>query len=211
MTTAVALALLAPAPEHHTPRPPAAPASRSDRRQLLWQSDRLLEQVEQLRLQGRRHLPEPLRRELESLATSVSPEVGAPRPATVAAAHRFALALQWRLLRAAPRPRSRSRLLTGGGRWKVLELPAGGRDDAWLELAELTVERALDRWRLVHDRATAAAHQGSRRASLRLWRQTDAAWANYWHLAQQLRDELHRCRAHRESYASRDGANQTIE
>ena len=93
-------------------RPATPPAPRPSRRPLLGRSDQLLEQVEQLRLHGRRRLPDPLRQALESLASSVSAGVDATRPTTAAAAHRFALALQWRLLRTAPR--SRRRPLAGG-------------------------------------------------------------------------------------------------
>jgi hypothetical protein len=164
------------------------------RRQLLRRSDALIDHIEQLRLRGRTRVPAALRRALAALANDVYTGARPPQvPATAAAAHRFVLALQSRLLRSSVRGRRRLVAAGVGGRsavtWLELELPAGERDAAWRELADLTVERALDRWRLVRDRAATAARRHHTRDARRLWCQQQAAWANYWRLAEQLRDE----------------------
>jgi hypothetical protein len=70
---------------------------------------------------------------------------------------------------------------------KALALPsvlADGIDDAWLELALVTVERAFDRWAWAqhHAARTAFKHQDVRQAVVLLL----AAWSNYWQLAEEL-------------------------
>jgi hypothetical protein len=159
----------------------------TDRRGLLAYSDALLEHVEQLRLQDRAWLPAHLRHQLTWLATSVTNGQAAAVPVQTPAAHGWLLDLQRWLLRGR-RPRHR-RLLVGARStetWLELELPAGGPDPERRTLARLTVQRALDRFHLVQRAATLAARQGRLCDAMRSWRQTSAAWANYWRLATEL-------------------------
>jgi hypothetical protein len=58
--------------------------------------------------------------------------------------------------------------------------PGGASDDAWLELIEYTVERALDRWCYAQQHAVRAAQERSKpHVALAVAR---TAWSNYWEL-----------------------------
>jgi hypothetical protein len=154
------------------------------RRQLLKFSDELLNAVEVRRLHDHDDVPSQLRDRIIRLATLVSDET-MPAPTRLADAHRYLLALQERLLPGATVLRRRVR---GPHDWKNLELPpyAGEVTPDWTELAQLTVERALDRWQFVNGRARTAGRRGDTAATLCLFRESQAAWANYWRLAEEL-------------------------
>jgi hypothetical protein len=166
--------------------------SPNDRRQLLHHSDALMEHVEQLRLGNRSRLPIELQQSLARVAEDVYGRESNRRPPTTPAdAHRYLFAVQSRLLKA-PIRTARQPIVTrrhgqGTETWMELELPAGEHDAAWWELAELRVERTLDRFQVVRGQAVAMARRGNRDHAARLWRKAEVAWANYWRLAEQLR------------------------
>jgi hypothetical protein len=113
-------------------------------------------------------------------------------PTTTADAHRFLFALQGSLLGTST-PTRRRPIVSSSRRvaddtWKVIELPAGRGHAEWRELAELTVQRTLDRFQLVRGQAVHLAREGKREQAARLWLQVEAAWANYWRLSEQLRE-----------------------
>jgi hypothetical protein len=168
-------------------------ARTSASRELLHRSDALMDAVEQLRTLDRTRVPKQIRDAMAQLAWDVYGREHDRRvPTTTADAHRFLFAPQGRLL-GTPTPTRRrpivgsSRRVTGDA-WKVIELPAGDRDVEWRKLAGLTVQRALDRFQLVRGQAVHLARQGKREQAARLWLQVEAAWANYWRLAEQLRE-----------------------
>ena len=164
------------------------------RRGLLDASDQILNEVEELRLDNQRHVPEPLKRSIENLQLKVGRSDAPLSPSTLRSAHELVLAVQHGLLGSNPRsgtPRthpgraagqSTMRRLEGGETWKLLTLPppSSATEGAWIELVDGTVERALDRWSYAQHHATRATRErsGARRALAR----AAAAWANYWEL-----------------------------
>lgn len=170
-----------------------AEAAEVHRRWLLAESDRLLDRLEELRLQGDRALPEALAEAVRRLHLRLG-QARVGRPRTVAGAQELVFAAQQRLMDANPRNRQPRRAagrpggspvvarLEGGVTWKFLTLPPRPpeADEDWQKLVELTVERALDRWCLAQDRAVAAAR--AREGALAAISQAQAAWANYWEL-----------------------------
>src|SRR5438270_12578382 len=124
------------------------------RRSFLAESDELLDRVEELRLAEERLLPERLREAIRGLQLRLGRRDPVPAPATLTAAHELVLAVQQRLMTANPRvslPRTHPgrasgqpvmARITGGGRWKLLTLPApgSGPEAEWLTLVEATVE-----------------------------------------------------------------------
>jgi hypothetical protein len=172
----------------------------SRRRLLMAESDRLLEQVESLRLIDEEDAPHSLREAIRMLQVRLGRKDPPVPPATLHAAHDLVFAVQQRLMAANPkhpRPnRHRGRaegqpIITRvyeGRLWKVLTLPTqpnGAADDQWLDLVDATVERAWDRWCYAQQHAARAArsrHQpGTALAVARI------AWTNYWELGEEAR------------------------
>lgn len=169
------------------------------RRELLAASDRLLDQVEELRLADREDTPPALEQAIAELERRLGQSARSGRAASLQAAHDLVFAVQERLLalnRHAPAPRQHAGRAAGsaailsigdGGRWKVLVLPARPDDPEqepeWRERARATLERALDRWEYAHHHAALAIRRGvdARPAAERL----HAAWQNYWDLYQE--------------------------
>jgi hypothetical protein len=170
-------------------------AAERHRREMLRASDDLLGEIELLRLHGRRQLPDPLRRALWALqlrAGRADPVV----PASVRAAQNLVFGLQQRLMAANPRrpdsgahpgrPAGMPAItpIRPGIEWKLLVLPPGGaagREPAWLELIEASVERAFDRWAYANFHARRAVRdQKNAAAALAVMR---VAWNNYFDLA----------------------------
>src|SRR5579859_7933895 len=172
----------------------------SRRRTLMDESDRLLEEVESLRLADAVHAPDSLREAIQLLQRRLGRTDPPLPPATLHAAHDLVFAVQQRLMAANPkhpRPnRHRGRaegqpILTrvyDGRLWKVLALPTppnGSADEEWLDLVDATVERAWDRWCYAQQHAVRAARSrqqpGTALAVARI------AWANYWDLGEEAR------------------------
>jgi hypothetical protein len=173
------------------------------RRLLLEESDQVLEKVEQLRLAEARAVPASLRRAIAVLQARLGRQEPPPPPATLRAAHSMVFAVQQRLMAANPRnPGTRAhpgraagaprmQAVRAGARWKVLTLPprpAAGDPGLWLELADATVERALERWAYAQFHAVRAARENGQ-AGLEL-AVARVAWANYF----ELRSEAARLR-----------------
>jgi acetyl-CoA synthetase len=172
-------------------------AAEDHRRRMLAESDRILEQVEELRLADQRLCPPLLAEAIRSLLLGLG-RLPADRPRTVRAAHHMVFAVQGRLMAANPRqPRPRAQpgrptgvprltVLRQGGAWKFLALPPPppGVEPAvvadWRHLVELTVGRALDRWACAQDQAVQAAR--ARHGAGRAVHRAHAAWRNYWEL-----------------------------
>ena len=174
-----------------------AEAEDSHRRQMLAESDTLLDQVEELRLAAQGACPPALAEAIRSLQLRLG-RVDAYDPRTVRAAHRLVFAVQARLMAANPRnPQPRAELdrpsgqptiaiLRQGGAWKFLALPPRppstepSAQGEWRQLLELTVQRALDRWACAQDEAVDAARTGD--GAVRALSRARAAWRNYWDL-----------------------------
>lgn len=190
---------LAPGAEHHD--------SEARRRVLMDESDRLLEEVESLRLADEEDAPLDLREAIQLLQKRLG-RVDPPMPAaTLHAAHDLVFAVQQRLMAANPNnPRPNRHLGRPSGQplvtrvkddklWKLLTLPppSGASDDEWLELVDCTVERAWDRWCYAQQQAVRAARIRNRpHVALAVAR---IAWNNYWELhleAQAIRTRLAR-------------------
>jgi hypothetical protein len=170
------------------------------RRELLRQSDELLEDVEVLRLGDRRRAPKRLGEAIEKLQVDAGRGEASIAPATLRTAHELVLSVQYRLMSGNPRNRMTGthlgrgvgqatvRALAGGGTWKHLVLPpiAPAATVEWRSLVEATLERALDRWSYTqHHAALAAREQSGAKQALARAR---VAWTNYW----ELREEAER-------------------
>src|SRR4029077_2282418 len=142
------------------------------RRSLMAESDGLLDDVERLRRDDRDDVPQQLRDAICSLQVRLGRSDPPLAPATLHAAHDLVFAVQQRLMAANPKhPRPNRHagrpggqpiitVVRDGGLWKLLTLPpppGSGPDDAWMELVECTVERALDRWCYAQQHAVRAA------------------------------------------------------
>ena len=165
-----------------------------DRLELLTESDHLLDEVEELRLQDRVRVPERLGAAIERLQVKAGRGDASVAPATLRSAHELVLSVQYRLMAGNPRNRvtgthlgrgagqSTLRTLAVGGTWKHLVLPPIGAEPTpeWRALVEATLDRALDRWAYTQHHATQAARErsGARQALAR----ARVAWANYWEL-----------------------------
>jgi hypothetical protein len=162
------------------------------------ESDRLLDEVESLRLDDHQTAPEPLREAIRSLQLRLGRTDPPVPPATLHAAHDLVFAVQQRLMAANPNhPRPHRHHGRPSGQpvmtrvhdeklWKLLTLPAapnGVADDEWLELVACTVERAWDRWCYAQQHSVRAARShvkpGLALAVARI------AWSNYWELHQE--------------------------
>jgi hypothetical protein len=168
-------------------------SSERRRRQLLAESDQVLEAVEELNLADRREVP----RALQLAVVELQRRLGRPDPghlATVQAAHHLVFAVQQRLMAANPKnPHPRPHLgrqggqpqfaATPGGAWKFLTLPprpTGTTEEQWLDMLQDTVDRACDRWAYAQHQALRAARE--RRPVEPALALARAAWANYWEL-----------------------------
>jgi len=164
------------------------------RRELLMESDHLLDEVEELRLRDRSRVPEELGAAIERLQLRAGRGDASIAPATLRSAHELVLSVQYRLMSGNPRNRvtgthlgrgagqATVRALAGGGSWKHLVLPplATAPTPEWRTLVEATLERALDRWAYTQHHAAQAARErsGARQALAR----ARVAWRNYWEL-----------------------------
>lgn len=180
--------------------------SESRRRVLMEESDRLLDEVESLRLADAEQAPLDLRAAIQLLQQRLGRKDPPLPPATLHAAHDLVFAVQQRLMAANPNnPRPNRHHGRPGGQpmmtrvrdeklWKLLTLPPPtgvSEDDEWLELVESTVERAWDRWCYAQQHAVRAARAANRpQVALAVAR---IAWSNYWELhleAQVIRARL---------------------
>jgi hypothetical protein len=165
------------------------------RRSLLCASDELLGEVEELRLDERRELPEPLREAIRGLQLRLGRPDPPVAPSTVRAAHDLVFAVQQRLMAANPRtlqPRSHPgrgsgqpivTKVAGGSTWKLLVLPGeppAGPTQEWMDLVRATVERAWDRWAYAQHHAVRSARE--RRHAPAALARARLAWRNYWEL-----------------------------
>lgn len=173
-------------------------ATETRRKNLLAESDFLLEDVEMLRLEDKTEAPPRLREAIHALQLRLGRRNPAVPPATLHAAHDLVFAVQQRLMAANPNlPRPNRHTGRPGGQpivtvvkddrvWKVLTLPSppnGSADAEWLDLVECTVERAWDRWCYAQQQAVRAAREHFK-AHLAV-AVTRAAWSNYWELLQE--------------------------
>jgi hypothetical protein len=181
-------------------RTPRSDPTDGRRRELLQQSDELLEDVEVLRLGDRRRVPERLSSAIERLQLNAGRGEASIAPATLRSAHELVLSVQYRLMSGNPRNRvvgthlgrgvgqATVRALVGGGSWKHLVLPPIGQlgTAEWRTQVDDTLERALDRWSYSQHHAAEAARDrsGAKQALAR----ARVAWTNYW----ELREEAER-------------------
>src|SRR5258707_12029831 len=170
-------------------------SAESRRRTLMDQSDRLLEEVESLRLVDAEHAPDSLREAIQLLQRRLGRTDPPLPPATLHAAHDLVFAVQQRLMAANPKhPRPNRHAGRPGGQpvitlvrenslWKLLALPpppGGEADEEWLDLVECTVERAWDRWCYAQQHAIRAAQERYKpHVALAIAR---TAGSNYWDL-----------------------------
>jgi len=187
----VATATLAPVEE---------PRADAWRKTLMEESDRLLEEVETLRLDDAQDAPITLREAIQNLQRRLGRKDPPLPPATLHSAHDLVFAVQQRLMAANPNhPRPKVHAGRPGGQpvmarvrdeklWKLLTLPPppnGMPDDEWIELVDSTVERAWDRWCYAQQQAVRAARSNNRaHIALAVAR---IAWSNYWELDQEAK------------------------
>ena len=164
------------------------------------ESDRLLDEVEVLRLNDEEDAPPQLREAIRSLNSRLGRSDPPMPAATLAAAHDLVLALQQRLMAANPNhPRPNRHRGRPAGQpivarvhndrlWKVLALPPppqGEAEDDWLELVDATVERAWDRWCYAQHHAVQATRTRAQpQIAIAVAR---IAWSNYWDLREEAR------------------------
>lgn len=178
------------------PQPPHVNAEDRRRRNLLDEADQLLEEVEELRLDDQRRVPERLREAIEGLQLKAGRGDASIAPATLRSAHELVLSVQYRLMSGNPHNRTTGThlgrgagqatvcQLPSGGSWKQLVLPPpAGAEAHWRDLVVATVERSLDRWIYAQHHASQAARDrsGVRQALAR----ARNAWANYWDLREE--------------------------
>jgi hypothetical protein len=177
------------------------------RRVLMDESDRLLDEVESLRLADEEQAPIGLREAIQLLQKRLGRADPPLPPATLHAAHDLVFAVQQRLMAANPNiPRPNRHAGRASGQpvimrvrdeklWKLLTLPPpnGGSDEEWLDLIDSTVERAWDRWCYAQQQAVRAARNRTRpQTAIAVAR---IAWSNYWELhleAQAIKARLER-------------------
>jgi len=167
------------------------------RRSLLAESDTLLDDVENLRLDDQVEAPPRLREAIRALQIRLGRRNPPLPPATLDAAHDLVFAVQQRLMAANPNhPRPNRHVGRPSGqplvtvvredrRWKVLTLPSpqNGADEVdWMAMVDCTVERAWDRWCYAQQQAVRAAREHFK-AHLAV-AVARAAWTNYWELLQ---------------------------
>ena len=172
----------------------------SRRKSLMAESDRLLDQVELLRLRDLEEAPQSLREAIQMLQARLGRTDPPLPPSTLHAAHDLVFAVQQRLMAANPKhPRPQRHRGRAEGQplvtrvhderlWKLLTLPPppdGAPDDEWMTLVEATVERAWDRWCYAQQHAVQAAR--ARRNAGPALAVARIAWSNYWELTQEER------------------------
>ena len=173
-------------------------ATEERRKSLLAESDFLLDDVEMLRLEDESEAPPRLREAIHALQVRLGRRNPVLPPATLDAAHDLVFAVQQRLMAANPNlPRPNRHDGRPGGQpvvkvvrddrtWKVLTLPPppnAGNEDDWLELVDMTVERAWDRWCYAQQHAVRAAREHFK--AVVAVAVACAAWNNYWELAEE--------------------------
>jgi hypothetical protein len=176
------------------------------RRALLGESDLLLDDVENLRLNDAPEAPLRLREAIQALQARLGRRNPPLPPATLGAAHDLVFAVQQRLMAANPKNPRPARhagrpsgqpvmtLVRENRRWKVLTLPPppiSGVDADWLELVEATVERSWDRWCYAQQQAIRSARVHVKPYIALAVART--AWNNYWMLvedAERIRERL---------------------
>lgn len=177
---------------------PAEQAAELRRRFLLAESDLLLDDVENLRLNDQSEAPQRLREAIRALQIRLGRRNPPLPTATLDAAHDLVFAIQQRLMAANPRSPGPQRhtgrpsgqpvvaLIREDRKWKVLTLPPpppSGDDKDWLQLVESTVERAWDRWCYAQQHAVRAARLHVKpQLALAV---AHAAWSNYWMLQEE--------------------------
>jgi len=169
------------------------------RKRLLGEADRILDNVEELRLADGRAVPPELADAINRLQQRLGRRGTAP--STLSAAHRLVLALEGRLMAANRRvPRTREhierppgqpvvRVISGGLTWKLLTLPAAppaGAGDDWFELLDAFVDRCCERWLYTQEQAIRAARE--KRDARSALERADTAWTNYWALKTEVED-----------------------
>ena len=180
-------------------------SAESRRRTLMDESDRLLDEVESLRLADAEQATDSLRDAIRLLQRRLGRTDPPLPPSTLHAAHDLVFAVQQRLMAANPNnPRPNRHQGRPGGQpvmtrvrdeklWKLLTLPppSGAADDEWMELVESTVERAWHRWCYAQQHAVRAARSRTRPdVALAV---AGIAWTNYWELhleSQAIRNRL---------------------
>jgi hypothetical protein len=178
-------------------RTPRSDPGERARRELLQESDELLDAVEELRLEDRTRVPDRLGVAIETLQLKAGRGEASIAPATLRSAHELVLSVQYRLMSGNPRNQvtgthlgrgagqATVRALAGGGSWKHLVLPPIPMlpSPEWRALADATLERALDRWSYTqHHAALSARDRSGARQALA---QARVAWANYWELKEE--------------------------
>ena len=178
------------------------------RKTLMQESDRLLDEVEALRLEDHVDAPFTLREAIQNLQLRLGRKDPPLPPATLHSAHDLVFAVQQRLMAANPNhPRPKVHAGRPGGQpvmtrvhdeklWKLLTLPPppnGIPDAEWIELVDSTVERAWDRWCYAQQHAVRAA-RSKNRAPMAL-AVARIAWSNYWELDQECKAIKKRLRA----------------
>ena len=164
------------------------------------ESDRLLDEVEALRLADASDAPITLREAIQNLQLRLGRKDPPLPPSTLHTAHDLVFAVQQRIMSANPNhPRPKVHAGRPGGQpvvarvkdeklWKLLTLPPppnGVPDADWVELIDSTVERAWDRWCYAQQHAVRAARAKTRAAvALAVAR---IAWSNYWELDQEAK------------------------
>ncbi len=199
---------------------PTEPTSTDSwRKNLMQESDRLLDEVETLRLADEEEAPLTLREAIQSLQIRLG-RTDPPLPSsTLHTAHDLVFAVQQRLMAANPHhPRPNRHLGRPGGQpvmarvhdqklWKLLTLPPPPNavpDADWIELVESTVERAWDRWCYAQQHAVRAA-RAKNRAGVAL-AVARIAWSNYWELDQEAKAIKRRLSALQPTRAGTRGA-----
>ena len=170
------------------------------RKTLMQESDRLLDEVESLRLDDAVDAPISLREAIQNLQRRLGRRDPPLPPSTLHSAHDLVFAVQQRLMAANPNhPRPKVHAGRPGGQpviarvrdqklWKLLSLPPppnGSPDADWRELVDSTVERAWDRWCYAQQQAVRAAR--SRNHAATALAVARMAWTNFWELDQEAR------------------------
>ena len=190
------------------------------RRNLMDESDRLLDEVEELRLADAEDAPDALRQAIQALQRRLGRTDPPLPPSTLHAAHDLVFAVQQRLMAANPnnprpnrhhgRPEGQAvmTLVRDEKLWKLLALPSPGGlpDDEWLDLVESTVERAWDRWCYAQQHAVRAARRQARPQVAVALAVAHVAWKNYWELHQEASVIRTRLRARAFPLSTRRGS-----
>jgi hypothetical protein len=173
-------------------------SSEALRRNLLAESDSLLDEVESLRLEDATEAPPRLREAIRALQIRLGRHHPPLPPLAIDAAHELVFAVQQRLMAANPtnpRPHRHAgrpsgqpvlTLVREDRRWKLLALPSPSSfadETEWISQVDSTVERACDRWCYAQQHAVRAAREHMR-AELAV-AVARIAWSNYWDLLQE--------------------------